>query len=229
MERSYIDDLSDALSVISQDRMSDDTDFLIGHNISMNNLNDSYLDVKSSTTTDLIYQQELNESETEILVSPSKTKVKLENHLPYKDGEEKLLSTVINTNSKSYVNEDSFANSKIISLEKGRKEDYIIGYKFHDQIKKNDDIDYAKKNNSVNTDFKDSRWKDDKIKEHDSSGEVSKSGEEMKHSKDSSISATGNNWKYRSIQNSSGEDLSFEKDVNGKTSHVFSDSLSGNC
>ena len=59
----FIDDISDVHSVLSQDRLSDDTDFLIGHNISFSNLNDSYIDARSSTTTDILYQQEIIQNE----------------------------------------------------------------------------------------------------------------------------------------------------------------------
>eukprot|EP00794_Sanderia_malayensis_P014323 gene14323-15812_t len=70
------DQSSEANSIISLDRCSDDTDFLVGHNISFHG-NDSFVEAHSSTTTDLMYQQELTDTDLQVAKQDAKGKTSI--------------------------------------------------------------------------------------------------------------------------------------------------------
>ena len=217
---SLIDDLSDAVSVLSQDRMSDDTDFLIGHNISFSCMNDSYIDAKSSTTTDIIYQQELYN--TDVILSTSRGKS--DSGLGQKATDEAQFAT--ETDIKNYTNKIEASFGTFANREKGSHGNFESQNE-NRMVEKIDDIEYQRKEMAHYSDSKDKILIDEQIKVRDSSNEISKSLEDVMSNQDPIMSTIANNWKYRSVHDSSEEDFSVGKDGIAKASDTFSDSFAG--
>ena len=211
MEKSTLDNLSDGVSVNSQDRMSDDTDFLVGHNISFSYMNDSYLDAKSSTTTDIVYQQELTEGEELLLTG----KAKGVDQGPFSTG-----TKVKNSPDRS---RGSVLNSKVAGRQVNSSAMYTPDFGEFESIHLSD---YEKMmTNGCNA--KDNVVHSVRRSFQNSSGELSKSEEEIKSTENSSPNIIANNWQYRSVHDSLEDDLSFGKDGNAMTSGSFSDSVAG--
>jgi len=209
MERNTLDNLSDGISVHSQDRMSDDTDFLVGHNISFSYMNDSYLDAKSSTTTDIVYQQELPEGEELLLAGKAKSM----DQKPFPAG-----TMIKNSPDKS---KGTFMNSKVAGRQVNSSARYSPDI---DELESIDHSDYERVlTNGRNA--KDTLVNNGRRGFQNSSGEVSKSEEEIKSHENASPNIISNNWKYRSVHHSLEDELSFGKDVNAMTSGSFSDSF----
>ena len=222
MERSHIDDLSDTVSVLSQDRMSDDTDFLIGHNISFSNMNDSYIDAKSSSTTDIIYQQELNDPE--VLFTMSKTNGDI--GLVQKIADERPFTTGNNIRNYPDKPKETYVNSKIVG--NGKQADFSARHKIDNGGAENIDSIDKRKEISHYSDTEDTVLNGGKRIAQSSPSEMSKSVGDKKSYEESSIDAVSSTWTYRSTHNSSEEELSFGKDASTKIPGTLSDSFPGN-
>ena len=219
MERSFLDNLSDGVSIRSQDRMSDDTDFLVGHNISFSNLNDSYIDAKSSTTTDLIYQNELNDAE--IFASSCQIKVKTASK------DENELSPTKENNAK--IMPGNHAADRFDGDEKRKQESHMTGYNGDERVANEEEVDFAKKKHLVHSSPQKSEEVDQKksrVINQNFNNEMSKSWDEFKNSKES-MNTSASNWKYRSTHNSSDEDASISRGLNTKAPSLLSDSFTG--
>lgn len=235
MDNSFIDDWSDAVSGISQDRMSDDTDFLVGQNISFSNLNDSYIDARTSTTTDLIYQNELNENDGDIVVPTSQERFKAGNDqvLIKEDVKEQTSSIEYLRQEKmnKQRNEHHLNFERIISKQQnelGFATEHNSKEKRDDQLKDEENCsNYRNTSKELSHDSNDKSQLGNQSKNQNLSNEMSKSREEIRSGKDSANSS-GSKWKYRSMHDSSDEDFSFGKDLNHQGSAVFSESFAGN-
>ena len=117
-DSSIITDLG-SMSLLSEDRFSDDTDLLITQNVSLKEFSNSLLDDRSSTTTDLLYQQvnlekDYKVNQTEGVSTESKPLVRHSSPNRYNDGFGFTKSTVL----------DSIrANEKLIDVKSTENED----------------------------------------------------------------------------------------------------------
>ena len=217
MDKSYMDDKSDAVSGISQDRLSDDTDFLIGHNVSLRNLNDSYIDDRSSTTTDLLYQQQINDAEVGVKKLTSPIKFTTNSPSPIKDTK---LETNPKLHAKSrdiFIKEEFYNTNQAFVKEKqprfGNGDSHMEEAKPKDNSRIFKISDYQVKEDSANKTTKDQTSSDD----------AKKSSDALSISRSSKNSST--NWKYRSVDVSLDEDSVAETRNANLKNESFSESL----
>lgn len=220
----FIDDISDGHSILSQDRLSDDTDFLIGHNISFSNLNDSYIDARSSTTTDILYQQEIIQNEIIAATSFDQVNTERSNYSATQEspGSKSPLKTAVQNNhiDSSKYDKSSWSSQRNAEFDITQRQQEA---NLSNEAFQSNRIEATARRSSYESSGHGSKGfsqKESTNRERNSSHEGSKSQEMVDVHNSSKESSR--NWKYRSVDGSSDEESFSQR----RNSQILTDSFS---
>ena len=225
----FIDDISDAHSILSQDRVSDDTDFLIGHNVSFGNLNDSYIDARSSTTTDILYQQEIIQNEIIAATSFDQVNAERSNYAVTQEspGSKSPLKATVQSkhiDSEKY-DKSSWSSQRISDFDVKQRQQKVNLSKEAIHRNKTEINGTRSSNESSGHDSKGLLQSESSNLERYSSHGTSRSQEIIDVQNSSKESSR--NWKYRSVDCSSDEDSISQRKNSQFLTDSFTVSLQG--